>query len=244
MGIIKNISRKWLQELMGFEQYLFVFARFNIFRINRFKKEKAFRYFNAMIKDDGAILDIGANIGVITVCLAKMHPGSMIHAFEPIPENYQTLEKVLKFYKLTNVQVYKTALGDREDEVNMLMPVINGSKMQGLSHITDPSIKNDIQADVYTVPLLQLDKIHELQQPGKISAIKIDVENFEYYVLKGGEALLKKHRPVIFCELWNNAHREMCIELMKNMHYQTMVLEKDNLVAYTGQDALNYFFLP
>jgi len=244
MERIKNITRKWLQELMGFERYLFAFARFHIFRINRLKNEKAFRYFNAMIKDGGAILDIGANIGITTVSLANMHPRSIIYAFEPMPGNYQTLEKVLKFYKHSNVQIYKTALGNRDGEANMIMPVINGSKMQGLSHVIDPSIKNDIEGDMHTVPLQQLDKIPGLQQLEKISAIKMDVENFEYEVLKGGETLLRKHRPIIFCELWNNERRELCFTLMKNLGYHIMILEKGNLVAHSSQDALNYFFLP
>jgi len=90
----------------------------------------------------------------------------------------------------------------------------------------------------------QLDTIPVLQQIKKISAVKIDVENFEYYVLKGGETLLRKHKPVIFCELWKDERRELCLALIKKIGYKPKVFEKGRLVDFNGQEALNFFFLP
>ena len=47
----------------------------------------------------------------------------------------------------------------------------------------------------------------------KIGAIKMDVENFEYFVLEGGKELIKKHKPIIYTELWENQNREKCFQL-------------------------------
>ncbi|MEO8172556.1 MAG: FkbM family methyltransferase [Sediminibacterium sp.] len=243
MSALKNIIRKWTQERLGFRRYLFIFSVFNIWRIRVLKNEKAFRYFTAMINREGAILDIGANIGITTVHLAKQHPGSAIYAFEPVPENYRTLEKMIAYYKLVNVQVFTTALGDTTGVIKMIMPKMAGSRMQGLSHVNEMENDEEI-GNRYSVPLQKLDDIPDLQQVQAISAIKIDVENFEYYVLKGAEALIKKHKPIVFCELWNNERRELCFDYMKGLGYRIKVFKKNQLINHTNQDALNYFFLP
>lgn len=244
MEPFKNIIRTYAQQLMGFRRYLFIFSRLNVFRIRVLKNETAFRYFSAMIRDESAILDIGANIGFTTVHLAKMHPRSIIYAIEPVPENYRTIEKMIAFYQLGNVQVCKTAVGDTNGEIEMIMPKIAGSRMQGLSHVFDKTMDDAANGNLYTVPLQKLDDIPALQQLTKISAIKIDVENFEYHVLQGAERLLTKHKPIVFCELWNNERRELCFNLVKKLGYRIMILERGHLQEHTNQDSLNYFFLP
>ena len=74
---------------------------------------------------DNIILDIGANIGITSVVLAKKFPGSTIHAFEPIPPNISTVKRIIKHYKLKNVQLHETALGEKEGSLKMVVPVIN-----------------------------------------------------------------------------------------------------------------------
>ena len=242
--MFKNLIRNLGQKLIGFDRYLFIFSLLTVLRIRVFGYEKEFRYFNLMIKDDGAILDIGANIGIMTVMLAKRHPNATIYSFEPVPENARALEKVRKFFGLQNVQIIQTALGDVDEDAKMITPTISNAKMQGLSHIIESSSENGETGDVFPVQVQKLDNITSLQQLEKISAIKIDVENFEYYVLKGGENMLRKHRPLVFCELWNNERRDLCFELMKSMGYSIKIWQQGNLVDYNKQETLNYFFLP
>lgn len=239
--MIKNTIRNWCQELLGFDRYLFIFALVTIYRARVLKNEKEFLFFSGMINDDGIILDIGANIGIMTVLLAKKLLSSTVYAFEPVPANISTLKNIVRFYKLSNVKIFETALGDKDGEAKMIMPVMGHSRMQGLSHVVDIGEEKE---GVFPVPMQQLDTIPELQPLEKISAIKIDVENFEYYVLKGGENLLRKHRPIIFCELWKDERRELCFTFVKALGYKVKVFEKGRLVDFNGQEALNYFFLP
>ena len=42
--------------------------------------------------DDAVVFDVGANIGVFSVVLARMRPGIRIHAFEPVPPIYKVLQ--------------------------------------------------------------------------------------------------------------------------------------------------------
>merc|ERR1719460_1447467 len=46
-------------------------------------------------------LDIGANIGLVSMLLALMNPGSFVLAFEPVPELYRFLLWNLKLNQLT-----------------------------------------------------------------------------------------------------------------------------------------------
>ena len=204
--------------------------------------EKEFSYFVRMIPSEGTILDIGANIGIMTTMLAKKCNAAAIYAFEPMPENVRALEKVIRFHRLKNVQIVATALGDRNGMVQMIMPVVNHSKMQGLSHVVMSAEQQ--QGEIFSVPIQRMDDMPALQALEKITAIKLDVENFEYYVLKGGWGILNKHKPIVYCELWDDERRELCIDFMKKMGYRTKVYRKGELVDFDGHSSISFFFLP
>jgi FkbM family methyltransferase len=98
----------------------------------------------------------------------------------------------------------------------MVMPVIGDVKMQGLSHVVQEG--EDQAGNYYTVPLKKLDDFPELnEKDARITGIKIDVENFEYFVLKGGRNLIAKHRPVIYSELWNTENRTNTIKMLAGL---------------------------
>ncbi len=113
--MLKDIIRTVCQKLLGYDTYLFLFSRFNIKRIERGRHEQEFMYFLSLIPNKAAVLDIGANIGIMTVMLAKQLNNATIYAFEPIPENLKALKRVVKHYALNNVVVMETALGEKPE---------------------------------------------------------------------------------------------------------------------------------
>jgi len=241
--MLKNKIRYWCQQLIGLDRYLFLFARLTIFRIRYLGYEKEFRYFMRLLPPSGILLDIGANIGAMTAVLAQRFPRSEVIAVEPVPLNAAILRKVKTFFGLTNIELCETALGDTEGEITMLTPLVDAAVMHGLSHVWQKPEKTT-PAGAFTVPITSLDQLHLLQTTGQITAIKIDVENFEYYVLKGGKQLLQKHHPIVFAELWNDARKAQCITLMEELGYTVKIYHKGVLTGYKGEDVLNYFFLP
>lgn len=238
----KRFLKMFLQNILGFKRYLFLFSLVNIHRL---KYDAEFLFFNDLIKDGGIVLDIGANIGTMTAHLAKKHKSSKIYAFEPIPENIETLQRIVNHYKLDNVKIYQAALGNISGELKMLMPVINNVKMHGLSHVVKLDIGDKTkEGNVYAVPVYKLDEIEELKGNDEITAIKLDVENFEYQVLKGGEQLLIKHKPIIYCELWDNEERNLTINYLKDLGYKVKVYHHKQLIDYSNQQSVNFFFIP
>lgn len=240
--MLKNLIRNLLQKLLGFDRYVFFFSIIHITRIRWGLSEKAFSYFVNMITEDGVILDIGANIGSMTVVFAQRHPHSTIYSFEPIPANRNALERVIHFYGLKHVKVFANALGNSNGMVEMVMPYEGGARMQGLSHIIETG--SELPGERYSIPIQKLDEIEVLQSAERITAIKIDVENFEYFVLKGGKGLLEKHRPLVFCELWDTERRDLCFDLMEQLGYRVKVFQDGSLLDFNGKQALDFFFLP
>ncbi len=241
--MIKNLLRNLAQRLLGFDQYLFLFARLGRWRMRLTGYEKEFRFFMQLLPGESVILDIGANIGITTSALAREYPHADVYAFEPMPVNNRVLAKLIAYEQLQNVRLFPIALGDTNGMVDMVMPITGRARMQGLSHVIEPG-QQPIKGESVTVPIRRMDDMEELTTLTKISAIKLDVENFEWYVLTGGRELIRKHRPVIYCEMWDNERRTACIDFLGKMGYTVKIHQNGSLIDFTGQPAINFFFLP
>jgi FkbM family methyltransferase len=240
--MLKNYFKLLLQKLLGFDNYLFIFSRFTIGRMRLGVHEKEFLHFLKMIPANGVVLDIGSNIGIMAVPLARKANDGKVFCFEPMPENIKALKRIISHFNLSNIEIFETALGEEAGSLTMVMPIVNHVKLQGYSHVVETK-SDETTGEVFTVPVQLLDHIPALQNMSKIDAIKIDVENFEYHVLLGARDLLKRHKPVIYCELWNNEKRTLTMDLLKNdFGYRVMVLENNRVVEFTSQDVSNFFF--
>jgi FkbM family methyltransferase len=242
---MKDLLKKLLQSVLGFSNYLYVFSLFKILTLRSDKKENDFFHFLGMIPDDGIILDIGANIGIMTVHFCKHKPGSIVHCFEPIRENFRTLQRVIRFFGLRNVSLHQLALGNADGTIKMVMPVINNVKMQGLSYVSEEPVTEG--GIMYSVSLKKLDDVIGTGETSKpVRAIKIDVENYEGQVLAGARKVIENFRPLIYCELWNNENRESCLSFIKGYNYKVMVLKENMLEEFNASvhKTQNFFFLP
>lgn len=237
-----------LHTLLGFKNYLFVFSIFKIYTLKRDRNENDFFAFLNLIPENSIILDIGANIGIMTVHLAQSVKNSLVYSFEPIPSNIDAFKRVIRFFKLQNVKLFELALGNTEGEVEMVMPVIGDVRMQGLSHIIHKSIEENNEGIRFKVPLKKLDNLLNDKEIGnkKIAAIKIDVENFEYFVLDGAKGILEKYRPIVYAELWDNENRTHCFKLFQSLNYQTHIVSSGQLINFdsTKHKTQNFIFKP
>lgn len=244
---MKTAVKYILQKILGFRNYLYLFSLFTIWKLKWDKHEKDFIHFLHLLPDDGIVLDIGANIGVMSYYLAKHYPDRKVLAFEPIPYNFNNLKKIIQRYKLKNVRAFAYALGDKDGTLDMVLPVEKSVRFHGLAHVRHESISENNQGELITCEVKRLDSISDLHRKEiKITGIKIDVENFEYFVFKGGADLLKKHKPVIYCELWDNDNRKNSIDLLTQLGYVVKVIEKDKLEVWQSDKhtTQNFFFLP
>lgn len=59
---------------------------------NGFYEPEIALLFSNIVKDDSICIDVGANIGAISVMMAALAKKGEVHSFEPIPENFHYLE--------------------------------------------------------------------------------------------------------------------------------------------------------
>ncbi len=244
---MKSAIKYFLHKVLGFKNYLFLFSLFKIYTLKHDKNEKDFFTFLSLVPPDTTVLDIGANIGIMTVHLAREIKNVTVYSFEPMSNNISAFKRVARFFKLNNIKLFEIALGNSEGEVEMVMPVINDVRMQGLSHVIHNSIPENNEGERFKVPLKILDKMDELINcPQRISAIKIDVENFEFFVLDGAKNLIAKNKPIVYAELWENENREKCFELFKKLNYKTVVVVNNKAVEFDRSlnTTQNFIFLP
>lgn len=229
---MKTLALGLLQRLLGFEAYLYLFARFKTATLRFDRRERDFLVFLRALPTDGAVLDIGANIGIMTAHLARHMRKGRVIAFEPMPANLRVLERVVDRMALANVRIEACALGDSRGTAEMVMPVERGAYRHGLTHVIHESITERNDGARFTAPLRRLDDLALLPPETRIVGIKMDVENFEYFVLKGALETLRAHRPPLYVELWANENRARCLELLAGLGYRAFVCERGVTTPY------------
>ena len=128
--------------MFGYKRYLYLFSIFKIRILHWDKNERDFFHFlNQIEKSNGIILDIGANIGIMTWHLSRKYPMREIISFEPESVNFEVLSLVCEKSNLQNVQLIQKALGDQQGKAKMILPIQGKTKMQGLAHIKHDSIE-------------------------------------------------------------------------------------------------------
>lgn len=213
---MKNKTKYILQRILGFNNYLKIFSRFKIATLKNDKNEKDFFAFMDLLQNPQNILDLGANIGVMSVHLAERFPNASVHAVEPLQTNMDVLKYTIKKSKLQNVKTYQTALGDEVCTLQMVLPKDGETRLHGLSHVLHDSIEEWNEGDKFDVPCTTVDLLFGHLD---VQGIKIDVENFEFYVLNGAKDLLNRCKPVVYAELWDNENRQKCFALMRELGY-------------------------
>jgi FkbM family methyltransferase len=133
-------------------------------------------------------LDIGANIGWYSVLLNRLSvAGARIVAFEPDPESYRLLARNLEANGATRVTALKVALGDSRGFAEL-------HRYKGSNNGRHTLLAGDDSGGRVRVPVYTLQDVWESQHlgPRPIRFLKIDVEGFEYFVLRGAGDLLAR----------------------------------------------------
>jgi FkbM family methyltransferase len=179
------------------------------------------------IEDGTDFIDIGANIGLITlgvkICL-KNKKIQKIHCIECDNDNFTSL----KFNTSTHpeINLYNFALADKPQLCNMsINDYNNGCNIINTSYTNEKittydytHINNGFKKKYNLfISATSLDSISYIFT-NKVSVIKIDVEGFEDLILQGANLFLEKHKPTIFIEIFNEKYNKT-LELLTSLNY-------------------------
>jgi len=147
---------------------------------------------NRRVKPGMAVVDIGANIGYLTMLLASLvRKSGLVVAVEPNPENIKLLEASRRVNGFDQVLVIQAAAGRHTTLLALNVSYSNG---------TTTELPTDLDAIFASrpVPCFALDDI--LPKDRRIHLVKIDTEGAELNAVIGLSGTIERDRPVIISE--------------------------------------------
>lgn len=169
--------------------------------------------FRQLVRPNMVVWDVGANIGVLTIPFAHLvgNQGQVI-AFEPQPEVFHLLAANIAVNGHSHIRAMPFALSNEQGILNI--PAVDYSRsgnFGGISFLNAEKLSNK------QVECRRIDDLTYLPSP---NFMKIDVEGMELHVLQGGADVIKKSRPVIYCENDRIGKSESLIEYLWRIDYK------------------------
>jgi len=147
------------------------------------------------------VIDIGANIGLFTLCLADIYKQSKIYSFEPSRDTFQILSSHINSSPFSDrVSHYSLAVSSFDGITTFLDDQSSSATNRLLS--PQESLASNGKKQIYEVPTVSLDSFCSMHNIESIELLKVDVEGFEAQVLDGASMMLDQNRiKCIFLEL-------------------------------------------
>lgn len=214
------------------------------------------------------ILDIGANWGYSAGAFFKLGVKSKILSIEVL-EYFGPLLERIKSKHPGNYDYIITGLGAEASTIRFVVPTVNGialdalcsaakrrsykSLARGILRAAKRKFEDEneyrIRLVAFSAPVDSLDGLISSRLPKgfeglPIEALKADVEGLGYAVLRGGEKLLREHKPLVLLEGGNK--RRDVRDYMRELGYFFAYRNDDHLVRLDGigdQANLNGFFV-
>jgi FkbM family methyltransferase len=144
-------------------------------------EQRVLECFLSTLKPGDVVYDVGANMGLYAVFLGQVvgAQGQVI-AFEPEPHYCERLRSNAALNGLRNVRVCGLALGDRPAELELLP-----SELGIAPRLAESPPGGHRGRKGYKVRVVEGDRLVEMESLPLPRAVKIDVEGFEYAVLRG-----------------------------------------------------------
>ena len=180
------------------------------------------RFFQKINLEPEVIIDIGANVGEISLFLNKNFPNAKIYALEPSSENFKVISKNIssQSFDTDKIILKKIAITD----TNGILPITCGLQAENtmLSSLIDKKVLTE---KVESKTLLQFIKAEKIKA---VDFIKIDIE--------GGEPLLiedlKKCKNIVKSYLIEFSIKSKIIDVHKLLR----IMFENNYKAYTKEN--------
>jgi FkbM family methyltransferase len=190
--------------------------------INGYYEKGLIDFLQKNIPENGILLDIGANIGSISMPLSQIRSDIKIIAVEASPWIFSILKKNIALNNVTNISAINFAV---YSESGKKLPMYAPKDLFGKG-----SLKSVYTKDAEMVETITIDDIKKNFNLPAIHFIKVDVEGFEASVFRGMSQITLKDKPSIVFEFseWAevaagfNAREAQSVILSKGYDIQQM----------------------
>ena len=192
------------------------------------------------------VFDIGANIGYISLCVAKTFPATRIYAFEPIPSTFEQLCANIKLNTAGKIMPVNHGLSNVAGPVEFFF-YPEGSGNASLQELVTIESITKVKTHVKT-----LDEVVEALGVAP-DFIKCDVEGAELLVFQGGKKTFQTIQPIVYTEMlrkWAakfNYHPNDIIRYFNDFDYECFVIQNNKLQPFRtvteNTEETNYIFL-
>jgi len=186
------------------------------------------------ITDNSYYIDIGANIGIMSIPILDRIKNCKVISIEPSPNSFPYLQKTFDncSYK-DRWSLINKAISDLVGSSKFTIFSEDYSAFEGLKNTE----RINIDSKEIDVEVVMLDNLWINMKKPNVSFIKVDVEGNEYFVIKGAEKLISKCKPnlQIECNAKNmsayNINPENIIELVSEINYKIFKMpSRDNIL--------------
>ena len=138
---------------------------------------------NIDFKPGDVVIDIGANVGCVSVFLAKKFPYLKIYSYEAHPVNYKNLLKNIEINKIENIVPNNFIVLDKDDDgVDIELNRHNSGS-------TSIFKTNSKSPESFNVKTISLDTIIEKNNINDIKFLKLDCEGSEFRILNNSKKI-------------------------------------------------------
>ena len=205
--------------------------------------------FNKIAPQTKVFFDVGANIGYFSFLVKHLSPHSQVYSFEPLPQNIAAYQNNRQLNGFQKMELCEVCVADQTGETEFLIPPPEESGWGRMAH-RDLFSGEKIKRSVVT-----LDEFCRENNIQHLDLMKIDVEGYEYKVLKGAQKTIETLRPQICIEL-----NEPCLldtgtsgteifAFFKSKNYKMFAIDRANGLKLVNSPLpyyrfLNYFAFP
>lgn len=152
-------------------------------------------------KNNNCLIDIGSNIGTVSIYLVKNNIFTKAIGFEPELKNFKYYTENIHQNDLDSfISAYCLALSDRDNETLFLKLSEDNYGDHRLVSNTNNKIQES-KNTVIEVPVITLDKIIDNSKfnvnLSDIELVWIDTQGYDFYVLKGASKIIESQIPLV-----------------------------------------------
>ena len=144
------------------------------------------------------VLDVGANSGIFALAAAAAG-ARRVHAFEPVERIHSALLENIKGSEFENVSAWHCAVGQFDGVAEMQDP---GGYAPTSASLSSEFASFHLGATTLTrVEVVSIDSWAERNSVSTIDMIKVDIEGYEEFALRGMKRVVSRDQPVVLIEV-------------------------------------------